>query len=58
MMGKREPLATKWEVPDELWDRIEPVLLELDPPKKKGRKRGGQRKMLEGMIFRMRSSCQ
>ena len=58
MMGKRETLPTLWEVPDDLWQRIEPVILELDPPKPKGRKRVDQRKMLEGVIFRMRSSCQ
>ena len=57
-MGKSETLATIWEIPDDLWERIEPVILELDPPKAKGRKRVNQRKMLEGVIFRMRSSCQ
>ncbi len=34
------------------------MILELDPPHLKGRKRVGQRKMLEGIIFRMRSGCQ
>ena len=34
------------------------MVLELDPPKAKGRKRVDQRRMLEGIIFRMRSSCQ
>ena len=58
MMGKKETLPTIWEVPDDLWQRIEPVILDLDPPKPKGRKRVDQRKMLEGVIFRMRSSCQ
>ena len=57
-MGKSGTLPTIWEVPDDLWERIEPVILELDPPKAKGRKRVNQRKMLEGIIFRMRSSCQ
>ena len=57
-MGKSESLPTIWEIPDDLWQRIEPVILELDPPKAKGRKRVNQRKMLEGVIFRMRSSCQ
>ena len=51
-------LPTIWDVPDDLWERIEPVILELDPPKARGRKRADQRKMLEGIIFRMRSSCQ
>ena len=57
-MGKSETLPTIWELPDDLWERIEPVILEFDPPKAKGRKRVNQRKMLEGVIFRMRSSCQ
>ena len=57
-MGKSETLPTIWEISDGLWERIEPVILELDPPKAKGRKRVDQRKMLEGVIFRMRSSCQ
>ena len=30
----------------------------MDAPKPKGRKRVNQRRMLEGIIFRMRSSCQ
>ena len=57
-MGKSVSLPTIWEIPDDLWQRIEPVILELDPPKGKGCKRVDQRKMLEGVIFRMRSSCQ
>ena len=57
-MGKSVSLPTIWEIPDDLWQRIEPVILELDPPKGKGRKRVDQRKMLQGVIFRMRSSCQ
>ena len=38
-MGKQETLETIWEVPDELWERIEPIILEEDPPKARGRKR-------------------
>ena len=34
------------------------MILQLDPPKAKGRKRADQRRMLESTIFRMRSSCQ
>ena len=57
-MLEEKPLPTIWDVPDGLWERIEPVILELDPPKAKGRKRVDQRKMLEGIIFRMRSGRQ
>jgi len=53
-----EVLPTIWEVSDELWERIEAVLAEHDPPKQTGRKRIDQRKALNGIIFRMRSSCQ
>ena len=57
-MVEGKPLPTIWDVPDDLWERIEPVMLELDPPKSKGGNRVDQRKMLEGIIFRLRSGCQ
>ena len=50
-MVEGKPLATTWDVPDDLWERIEPVILELDPPKAKGRKRVDQLKMLEGVYL-------
>ena len=56
-MGKQETLETIWEVPDELWERIEPIILEEDPPKARGRKRSDPRQMLNGIIFRLRSGC-
>jgi putative transposase len=64
-MGRKKravkPLGTIWEVPDELWARIESILLEdapLPPPAKGGRKRTDWRQALNGIIFRMRSGCQ
>ena len=57
-MVEGKPLPAIWDVPDDLWARIDPVILQLDPPKARGRKRTDQRKMLEGIIFRMRSGCQ
>ena len=57
-MVEWKPLLTIWDVPDDLRERIGPVILELDPPKSKGRNRVDQRKMLEGIIFRLRSGCQ
>ena len=50
-MGKQETLETIWEVPDELWERIEPIIMEEDPPKARGRKRSDPRQMLNGIIF-------
>jgi putative transposase len=51
-------LDTIWEVPDDLWEEIEPIILELDSPKPTGRKRTNPRQMLNGIVYRMRSSCQ
>lgn len=45
-------------VPDELWERIEPIILEQDPPKTRGRKPADPRQLLNGIIFRLRSGCQ
>lgn len=56
-MEKGERLETIWEVPDDLWEEIEPIIMELDPPKPTGRKRSNPRLMLNGIIHRMRSGC-
>jgi len=55
---KAKPLPTIWEVNDELWTIIQPILDELDPPAKTGRPRTGQREALNGIIYQMRSGCQ
>src|SRR4051794_23745108 len=55
---RRPPLDTIWEVSDELWRRIEPIFSEFWPKKPTGRKVANWRKMLNAIIFRMRSGCQ
>ena len=55
---KYEPLATIWEVNDELWIIIQSILDELDPPARTGRPRVGQREALNGIIYQMRSGVQ
>lgn len=52
------PLGTIWEIPDELWRRIEPILKEFWPKKPTGRRVAQWRKMLNAILFRMRSGCQ
>ena len=47
-----------WEIPDCLWEKIEPVLLAADPPKATGRKRVDQRRILNGIVFKFHSGCQ
>lgn len=51
-------LPTIWEVPDDLWAKVQRILQELDPPKRTGRKRIDARGALNAIIFRMRSGCQ
>jgi hypothetical protein len=34
---QKMPLPTIWRVPEELWEIIEPILEEHDPPKSTGR---------------------
>ena len=58
MMGKKDTLPTIWEVPDDLWEQIHPLILEMDPPRTTGRKRVDPRRTLDGIVFRMRSGCQ
>ncbi len=53
-----QPLGTIWEVSDELWQRIEPILRECWPKKPTGRRVANGRNMLNAIIFRMRSDCQ
>ena len=50
---RRKPLGTIWEISDELWRRIEPILLEFWPKKPTGRKVANWRKMLNAIIFRL-----
>jgi putative transposase len=57
-MKKKKVLPTIWEVPDELWLRMEPLILELDPPKETGRPRVNPRNVVDALIFRIRTGCQ
>ena len=51
-------LETIWEVDDDLWAILEPVLLEAYPPKQTGRPRVDFRQVLNAIIYRMRTGCQ
>jgi putative transposase len=57
-MSKIAELDTIWEVPDDLWAGIKKVVDELDPPKGTGRPRVDGRQALNGIIYRLRTSCQ
>jgi transposase len=51
-------LPTIWVLPDEVWVRVEPILLRLYPPARTGRPRADLRRVLDGIIFRLRSGVQ
>jgi transposase len=55
---KPESLGVIWEVPDTLWERIEPILEEFWPRKATGRSHADWRKVVNGIIFRIRTGCQ
>lgn len=47
-----------WRMPDEMWERIYPMLLEDCPPRKgPGRKPADWRRVLNGIVFRLRTGC-
>jgi putative transposase len=52
------PLPTIWELPDDLWEEIEPILDCFYPPARTGRPRADLRRVLDGVIYRLRSGCQ
>lgn len=55
---KVTPPDTIWEIPDNLWPIIEKLLAEHYPPAPTGRPRADFRRIINGIIFRLRSSCQ
>jgi putative transposase len=57
-MSRQKRMPTLWEVPDDLWERIQELLDEYDPPKPTGRGREDARKILDGLIFKFRTGCQ
>ena len=58
MMGKSDNLPAVWEVPDGLWERIQPVIAGMDPAKSTERRCADPRRMLDCIIFRISSSRQ
>ena len=52
------PLPTIWELPDDLWKEIEPIINCFYPLAGTGRPRADLRRVLDGIIHRLRSGCQ
>jgi hypothetical protein len=54
---KPKPSGTIWEVPDALWEKMLPILLEFWPRKRTGRRKAKGRAALNGIVFRRRTGC-
>lgn len=50
--------TTLWEIPDELWAKIEPILPPDKPAGSRGRPALPNRQVLNGILFVLRSGCQ
>ncbi len=61
MKAKRindDEIPTIWRVSDVMWEILEPIILELDPPNAIGRTRIDARAAFDAIIYVMRSGCQ
>jgi putative transposase len=52
------PVPTIWRVDDVLWEQVQQVLAQWDPPARFGPSRIDQRQALNGIIYRLRSGVQ
>ena len=50
--------TTIWEIPDELWDRIEPLLPPEKPSRSAGRPALPNRQVMNGILHVLRTGCQ
>ena len=57
-MAPERSYPTIWEVSDDLWETIQILLDEYDPPASTGRPRADRRPILNAIIYRFRSGCQ
>lgn len=61
-MAKRKTNKTElppiWEIPDAVWPLMQTILDEHYPRRPKGHRRVDLRRVLNGIIFRLRTGCQ
>lgn len=58
MAKRKSRMPTIWEVNDELWQQIQPIVRADMPTKPTGRPPADRRRVLNCIIHRMRSGCQ
>jgi len=57
-VAKRRKRAPSWRVSDELWERVEPLLPKYRKSKQGGRPRADRRRVLDGILYVLRTGCQ
>jgi transposase len=57
-MANRATQHRRWRAPDELWDRVEPLLPKYRPGKQGGRPRVDRRRVFDGILYVLRTGCQ
>jgi putative transposase len=55
---KDDVLPTIWRLTDVMWEIIEPIILEFDPPNEIGRRRIDARAAFDAIIYIVRTGCQ
>ncbi len=53
-----EPNYGAWRLPDELWERLEPLLPKYVPSPKGGKPRLALRRVADGIFYVLRTGCQ
>mgnify|MGYP001172643214 FL=1 len=53
-----KPIHKDWRIPDELWQRVEPLLPKYKTSKKGGRPRLNLRKVMDGIFYVLRTGIQ
>jgi len=57
-MAEKPVVDDGWRIPDELWDRIEPLLPPKEPQPKGGRPWIPDRRAMDGIFYVLRTGCQ
>ena len=57
-MIKRTAEHRRWRAPDELWERVEPLLPKYRSSKQGGRPRVDRRRVFDGILYVLRTGCQ
>ena len=58
MTGQCPDVALEYQIPDELWERIRPLLPEPKPKKKAGRPRMDDLRAMTAIFYVLRTGCQ